>query len=71
MIRDTVNRCRNSPQELAFWMANMSELLHFLKMDKELQKHSQQAQVTVTQPIVTLALIVTLLVACIPSQYRC
>ena len=71
MIRDTVNRCRNSPQELAFWMANMSELLHFLKMDKELQKHSQQAQVTVMQLLVTLLIIVTVLPACIHSQCRC
>lgn len=45
MIRDTVNRFRNSPQELAFWLANMSELLHFIKMDRDLSKHAQQAQV--------------------------
>ncbi|XP_067947814.1 afadin-like isoform X2 [Watersipora subatra] len=44
MIRDCVHRYRSSPQELAFWMANMSELLHFFKMDKELQKHTQPAQ---------------------------
>jgi len=46
MIRDSVARYRGSPQELAFWMANMSELLHFLKMDRDLQKPANQAQVS-------------------------
>ena len=35
---------RNDANSLAFWMANASEYLHFLKQDRHISPYSQLAQ---------------------------
>lgn len=42
--RDAAARCRDSPQDLAFWMANASEMLHFFKQDIDIGPNSGEAQ---------------------------
>ncbi len=43
-IFSTVGMSGNDPSRLAFWMANASELLHFLKSDRHITSFSRQAQ---------------------------
>lgn len=43
-VVDLVQRQRSIAGSLAFWMANSSELLNFLKRDRELSPLTQQSQ---------------------------
>ncbi|CAG0912478.1 unnamed protein product [Notodromas monacha] len=44
MIEHTTQSAKNDPGALAFWMANASELLHFLKCDRHVSAYSLDAQ---------------------------
>ncbi|XP_043199321.1 afadin-like isoform X3 [Amphibalanus amphitrite] len=44
MIRDVVQMRRGDANSLAFWMANASEYLHFLKQDRHVSAYSRDAQ---------------------------
>ncbi|CAG0915142.1 unnamed protein product [Notodromas monacha] len=44
MIELTAQSSKNDPGALAFWMANASELLHFLKCDRHVSAYSLDAQ---------------------------
>ncbi|XP_037088487.1 afadin-like [Pollicipes pollicipes] len=44
MIRDVIQMRRTDANSLAFWMANASEYLHFLKQDRHVSAYSRDAQ---------------------------
>ncbi|KAK3576959.1 hypothetical protein CHS0354_005964 [Potamilus streckersoni] len=44
MANQTIQDNRDNPASLAFWMANASEILHFLKQDHDIHPFSQESQ---------------------------
>ena len=64
-IFGTVEAGQNNPSILAFWMANASELLHFLKSDRHITAFSLQAQDILAE---TVHMAFKFLVGCLQSD---
>ncbi|KAM7294708.1 afadin [Ixodes scapularis] len=51
LVRSTVERRSSDPGPLALWLANASELLHFLRQDRHLSAYTLDAQDLLTEAV--------------------
>ncbi|XP_041354927.1 afadin-like [Gigantopelta aegis] len=51
MVQQAIQENHNDPTTLAFWMANSSEVLHFIKQDRDLQSVSMEWQEVLAEAV--------------------